>query len=130
MFVDKNMKMLTLFQSQYNPPPPVRRSSRAPSSPRRTGDANLLTAVRFKTGVANYFHYDALMRHCAVEDSAGTTYYTWGADGLCPLLARTPDADSEERFARGFAPSPARAVLHRGTWPRASLSGAVQRRGA
>ena len=42
----------------------------------------------------------------ALNHSPGVVCLTGDADGLCPLLARTPGADSEERFVRGHAPIP------------------------
>lgn len=66
---------------------------------------NLMTSVKFRTGVMNYFYYDARQRRYAVHESTGTTYFTHDSDGLCTLVERDADGVVTAEYARGYAPT-------------------------
>jgi len=49
---------------------------------------DLVTAIRYRDGTAQYFHHDARMRMVAMQDGGDTTYYTWDENGLNLLTER------------------------------------------
>ncbi|MFO7900646.1 MAG: hypothetical protein R6V58_16490, partial [Planctomycetota bacterium] len=67
-------------------------------------DADLVTMIQYPDATVNYFHYDAQLRRCAVRDSAGLSYFTWDADGLCPLAERDAAGAVVAEHSRGYAP--------------------------
>ena len=67
-------------------------------------DRNLMTSLKFRDGVINYFYYDARDRRYAIHDSGGTTYLTYDTDGLCTLLERDVSGNVTAEHTRGYAP--------------------------
>ena len=64
--------------------------------------ANLVTDIRFKTGVCNYFWYDAQLRRYAMQDSDGLRYFTW--DGLNLLVEQDDSGDVVAEYTHGASP--------------------------
>jgi len=65
---------------------------------------NLVTAIAYKTGVANYFVYDSLQRRYAMQDSQGLAYFLWDEDSLKPLTERSAaDQTSRTDYTHGAA---------------------------
>ena len=64
--------------------------------------ANLVTDIRFKTGVCNYFWYDAQLRRYAMQDSDGLRYFTW--DGLNLLVEQDDAGDVVAEYTHGTSP--------------------------
>lgn len=67
---------------------------------------NLQTRITYRSGVSNYFRYDALGRRTALLDSAGAAYFTYDADGLCHLVERNAAGTVVAKHTRGIAPVP------------------------
>ena len=63
---------------------------------------NLVTDIRFKTGVCNYFWYDAQLRRYAMQDSDGLRYFTW--DGLNLLVEQDDSGDVVAEYTHGMSP--------------------------
>jgi RHS repeat-associated protein len=65
---------------------------------------NLVTAIAYKSGVANYFYYDARMRRYAIEESAGLRYFTWDRNGTNLLCERDAGGNLTAEYAHGYTP--------------------------
>jgi YD repeat-containing protein len=63
---------------------------------------DLVTSIRWRTGVMNYFHYDAQGRRYAITESAGTTYLTYDQDGLFTLAERDASGNLLAGNTRGY----------------------------
>jgi YD repeat-containing protein len=63
---------------------------------------DLVTSIRWRTGVMNYFHYDAQGRRYAITESAGTTYLTYDQDGLFTLAERDASGNLVAGNTRGY----------------------------
>ena len=50
--------------------------------------AGLVSAIAYKTGVANYFYYDAELRRYVIEESTGLRYFTWDENDMNLLCVR------------------------------------------
>jgi RHS repeat-associated protein len=66
---------------------------------------NLVTAIAYKTGIANYFYYDSQMRRYAIEESAGLSYFTWDTNGMNLLCERGAGGNVTADYAHGYAPT-------------------------
>jgi RHS repeat-associated protein len=68
--------------------------------------ANLVATVRYEDGTPNTFHYDALLRRCAIEDSGGLSYLSWDAGGLDLLAERDAAGTVTAEYVNGHTPIP------------------------
>jgi YD repeat-containing protein len=67
---------------------------------------DLVTSIRWRTGVRNYFHYDANGRRYAITESTGTTYLTYDQDGLfTPSCPKTRCAVQRRESSVGSKPT-------------------------
>jgi len=69
-------------------------------------DVNLVEAIEYPGGVANYFWYDAMMRRYAMQDSAGLRYFTWDANGMNLLAERDASGGVTTYYTHGYSPVP------------------------
>jgi len=66
--------------------------------------AGLVSAIAYKTGVANYFYYDAELRRYAIEESTGLRYFTWDENGMNLLCERDAAGAVVAEYAHGETP--------------------------
>ena len=66
-------------------------------------DVNLVEAIEYPGGVANYFWYDAMMRRYAMQDSNGLSYFTWDSNGMNLLCERDSAGSVTAYYTHGFA---------------------------
>jgi RHS repeat-associated protein len=66
---------------------------------------NIVTAIAYKSGVANYFYYDAQMRRYAIEESTGLSYFTWDQNSMNLLSERDAGGNLMADYAHGHAPT-------------------------
>jgi len=67
-------------------------------------DRDLVTAIRYRDGTAQYFHHDPRMRMYAMEDGGDTTYYTWDENGLNLLTERDASGAVTAEYTHGYSP--------------------------
>ena len=88
-----------------NLPSPGPPAQTPPTTHRHTryNGANLVTAIAYKSGVANYFYYDSQMQRYAIEDSAGLRYFTWDRNGMNLLCERDAEGNVTAEYAHGYS---------------------------
>ncbi len=66
--------------------------------------ANLVTRITHKNGIDNYFHYDAMLRRYAMQDSDGLRYFTWDRNGVNLLAERDQSGTVTAEYKHGYVP--------------------------
>ena len=67
--------------------------------------ANLVTSILFKEGTPNYFHYDAMQRRYAIQESTGLRYFTWDRNGMNILCERDSTDSVVVQYSHGYTPT-------------------------